>query len=413
MKHYPLSSSQLDFWFDQILHPHMPLYNIGGYVRINGPIDPDLFQQALDRVIRENDALRIILHEGKDLPTQTFAEDVSSGLDFHDFSRPEGGPESAHESALAWMQRAFEKPFPLYEKPLFRFALCKVADDRYYWLKAYHHIISDGWAISLIVQRVASAYNTLANEESSEARDASLDPSPYRDFVENDKRYLGSERFSKAKDYWRNKYRELPEPLLIPHHAVKFQGQTIPSQRSTLRLSRDFYDRLVGFAEEHRTSTFHVILGAFYCYFTRTAEREDFAVGLPTLNRTNTAFKQTVGSFAGINPAWFRLGTDLDFVALMAGIRRELQADYRHQRLPMSEINRQTALQYGRGLFDLTLSYAGHDYDVHFDGASTRSTFLANGFYPQSHGLFVTIEEFHRIDDVNIYFETFARKDPY
>nr|VFK62764.1 MAG: Condensation domain-containing protein [Candidatus Kentron sp. UNK]VFK70648.1 MAG: Condensation domain-containing protein [Candidatus Kentron sp. UNK] len=155
MKRYPLSSPQRDFWFDQILHPHVPLYNIGGYVRIDGPIDPDLFQQALDRVIRENDALRIILHEGEDLPTQTFVEDVSSGLDFHDFSSSENGPglayELAHESALAWMQRAFEKPFPLYEKPLFRFALCKVADDSYYWLMQYHHIIVDGWAISLIV----------------------------------------------------------------------------------------------------------------------------------------------------------------------------------------------------------------------------------------------------------------------
>nr|VFJ93730.1 MAG: hypothetical protein BECKLFY1418A_GA0070994_103334 [Candidatus Kentron sp. LFY] len=71
----------------------------------------------------------------------------------------------------------------------------------------------------------------------------------------------------------------------------------------------------------------------------------------------------------------------------------------------MSEINRQTALQHGRGLFDVTLSYAKHDYDVYFDGASTRSTFLANGSYPQGHGLFITIKEFHQQNDVDIYFD--------
>jgi len=85
IKHYPLSSPQLDFWFDQILHPNVPLYNIGGYVRIEGPIDPSLFEKALNHVIAENDALRIILHEGESLPTQTFAENIHLKLDFHDF----------------------------------------------------------------------------------------------------------------------------------------------------------------------------------------------------------------------------------------------------------------------------------------------------------------------------------------
>jgi len=60
--HYPLSSPQIDIWFDQILHPDVPLYNIGGYVRIEGTIDPAIFEKALNQVITENDALRIIIH---------------------------------------------------------------------------------------------------------------------------------------------------------------------------------------------------------------------------------------------------------------------------------------------------------------------------------------------------------------
>ncbi len=46
IKHYPLSSPQREIWFDQILHPDVPLYNIGGYVRIDGPIDPALFEKT-------------------------------------------------------------------------------------------------------------------------------------------------------------------------------------------------------------------------------------------------------------------------------------------------------------------------------------------------------------------------------
>nr|VFK25209.1 MAG: Condensation domain-containing protein [Candidatus Kentron sp. LFY] len=115
MKHYPLSSPQLDFWFDQVLHPNVPLYNIGGYVRIAGPVNPTLFEQALNRVVAGNDALRIILHEGEEgLPTQTFAEEMAVELDFRDFSERgnghEGDHDLAHVSALAWMQQEFERP---------------------------------------------------------------------------------------------------------------------------------------------------------------------------------------------------------------------------------------------------------------------------------------------------------------
>jgi hypothetical protein len=63
LKTYPLSSPQRDIWFDQILSPEVPLYNVGGYLRIDGPIDPALFEQALNQIIEENDALRLKFRE--------------------------------------------------------------------------------------------------------------------------------------------------------------------------------------------------------------------------------------------------------------------------------------------------------------------------------------------------------------
>jgi len=394
LKHYPLSSPQLDFWFDQILHPDVPLYNIGGYVRIEGPIDPAIFEKALNQVIQENDALRIILHEGESLPTQTFAENVHLKLDFHDFSEQ----ENAHESALKWMKQEFVKPFQLYDGFLFQFALCKISANCYYGFNKYHHIIVDGWAISLIVQRVATAYNSLTSGQTSEQTNYA-----YPDFIQNDQAYLESEKFVKAKRYWQEKYREVLEPLLVRRYASQFKGQTIPSQRATLRLQRSFYNQLIDFAKENKVSTFHVILGALYCYFVRTCHREDLIIGLPTLNRNNATFKKTAGLFINVSPAWFRFGTDLSFIELMEKIRKELQKDYRHQRFPLGEINRQAGQHNHQQLFDLTLSYAKHNYDTHFNGNPGTAVYFTNGF--TQNALAVFIEEFHQQDDVNIYFD--------
>lgn len=394
---YPLSSTQREIWFDQLLHPELPLYNIGGYLRINRPIDPTLFEQALNQVIQENDALRIILHEKEGIPTQTFAEPAHIKLDFYDLSNQ----ENAHQSALKWMKQVFAKPFQLYGKLLFQFALFKISDDCYYWFGKYHHLIVDGWAIFLNVQRVAAIYNALlANHSPTKSTCYS-----YLDFVKYDLAYLESKKFVEAKRYWLDKYREVPEPLLMPRLATQFKNQVIPSQQSMLYLSGLFYNQLINFASINKVSTFHLILGALYCYFVRAYDKEDLVIGLPVLNRSTARFKQTVGLFTGVTPAWFRFGKTLNFIELIQAIREELQQNYRYQRFPMSEINHGIGLhtQNRQQLFDLELSYEKHDYDTYFNGSPTEAVSFSHGFHQPA--LTIFIRRFHDNQEVRVDFD--------
>ena len=128
---------------------------------------------------------------------------------------------------------------------------------RYYWFGKYHHLIMDGWSISLNVQCIATAYNALlAGQSHAQPKCYS-----YLDFVKDDIAYLDSNKFAKAKHYWLSKYREIPEPLLVRRYAAQFQGKTIPSQRSILHIRRAFYNQIIDFSSKKKVSTFHVILG--------------------------------------------------------------------------------------------------------------------------------------------------------
>jgi amino acid adenylation domain-containing protein len=390
-----LSSTQREIWFNQILHPKLPLYNLGGYLRIDGAIEPAIFEKALNQVIKDNDALRIRIQDEKSLPTQTFVENIRIKLDFHDFS----AKANAHESALAWMKSEFGKPFQLYNKPLFQFALFKITANSYYSFQKYHHLIVDGWAISLIVQSLATAYNRLTNKQSNKEQKHYS----YQNFLQNDQAYLDSEKFIKAKDYWLSKYREIPEPLLMRRYGAQFADQNIPSQLSILLLKRPFYNQLVDLASKNKVSTFHVILGALYCYFSKATAQKDMVIGLPILNRRTAAFKQTVGLFTNVIPARFHFGLDLNFVELMQAIAMELRQDYRHQRLPISEINRGLHLTQRRQLFDIMLSYEKHDYDTHFNGSPAQAINFTHGF--NQNALEIYIREFHQSQDVRVDFE--------
>ncbi len=68
-------------------------------------------------------------------------------------------------------------------------------------------------------------------------------------------------------------------------------------------------------------------------------------------------------------PALFDFDRELSFAELLQKINKTLKTNYRHQRFPISEINRELGLGLERSqLFDVNLSYENHDNDACFAG---------------------------------------------
>ena len=395
---HPITSSQREVWFDQLLHGDVPLYNIGGYVRISGSVDPERFERAVDLLVQKHDCLRTILIAGPDednVPLQVFAEEMPVQVPLHDFSIH----ADPHLAALEWMQQRFEESFALYGEKLFRYDLLKIGPDCFYWLKQYHHLVVDGWTIAMLVRSLGTIYSALEGNEEPD-----LSAPSYLDFIQNDRSYIESAQFHGQRQYWLKKYETLPEPLFAPRYRSRFVDRIAPSESRALCLPRDLYNRLIEFATANHSTTFHAILGALYVYFTRTARRDEVVIGLPVLNRANAAFKATAGLFVGISATRFNFGRDLSFRDLLQAIGQELKQVYRHQRFPVSESNRAVGLRHTDRLqiFDLSVSYERHDYDAQFGQAQGQAIPCINGYQQTPLALFV--REFHDEEDVWIHF---------
>ncbi|MFH1489783.1 MAG: amino acid adenylation domain-containing protein [Pseudomonadota bacterium] len=369
---HPLSSVQREIWFNQMLHPEVPIYNTGGYVHIRGPVDPGRFEKALRQVILQNDALRTILHEGNPLPLQEFPESMDFTLNFQDLSE-EKDPETL---ALQWMQQALVEPYRLYGQPLFSYALIRVSGQRYFWFFRYHHLITDGWSIYLTAQRVADLYSAPDPESPGESM-----PS-YIDFIEDDQAYLGYARYHKDEEYWREKFKNPPSPLIRKPCVETNRASPRPGGRAAFWLKRSLFNRLETFARQNRVSGFHMILGLLYVYFVQAGGAEEFVVGLPLLNRGSKAFKQTLGLFTGVTPARLCLGRNLTFRELVQSLGAELRKDYRHQRFPLGDINRGLGIlgKPGEQVFDVILSYPAFTFSGRFKEAPAELMILLHGY---------------------------------
>lgn len=146
------------------------------------------------------------------------------------------------------------------------------------------------------------------------------------------------------------------------------------------RFAHGLNGRIDVLARQYQSSRFPVLLAALYVYFIRTSQREELVIGLPILNRSNAAFKQTLGLFTQVSAVRLQFGVDLSFGELIRAVTRTLKQDYRNQRFPLSDINRSLALRRdGRAqLFDLSFSFEHNDQRYQFGAAPAHSVKCSN-----------------------------------
>jgi amino acid adenylation domain-containing protein len=397
-KTFPLSSPQLEIWFDQILHEEIPLYNRTRYLKIPAIIDPLLFEHAVNLLVKKHDALRIQLTKILDdqgIPMQTYS-DMKVKVPLWDFSA-ESNPDKV---AMSWIAARSNKPFKLTQQALFRYDLIKTHHDGYYLLMQYHHLIVDGYSMAQLSRSLANIYTQLVNSNTP-----NLNSPSYTAFIEDDQAYVASKSFAENRDYWSGKYPASPEALFVPRYRAHYSEALIGSQVETLLMPRAFYQQLHQLGKQHQVTFFRVFLAALYVYFVRTAQRDDLAIGFPTLNRNRTEFKQTAGLFTLVNASFFNFGRTLTFVELLQKINQGLKEDLAHQPFPISEINRLVNPKQGNTrtrLFDINVSYQRFDFDCCFDEINTQTTQVLYAW--EQTPLMIHIEDFNAEAEVKFHF---------
>ncbi len=389
-----LTLPQQDVYYEQLMYPDFPIYNIGAKISIQGNIDYEVLNKAYNALINQHDIYRSYVDSSADQVEVHIQDSFEQALEYIDFS----SEENADAVANTFMQETFKTPFNLKEdQQLHKFILIKTGTSFHYLFSVYHHIITDGWGTSLMFQRLVKNYNELLQDGVITTEY----PYSYLDFVTDDETYYTSEAFQKDKNYWKEKFSDLPEQLM----ELKAGQKALPqSSRKAISLKRTVYNQLEKIGKEEGCSTFHVILGILFLYFGRKHQNNDFAIGLPVLNRGKFIFKRTVGLFMGVAPLRIQIDQDESFTDLIKCIKKQLRTDYRYQRFPFGKLVKALNL-FGAAdqIFNISLSYEKQDYASHFLNTQTKVMPLSH--QSERVALAIYIREFDQAEDVTIDFD--------
>jgi amino acid adenylation domain-containing protein len=386
-KNLQLSSVQQEIWFDQLLLSDLPVYNIGGYIQIDGNVNKKFFQSAIRYVVNTNESFRTVFLTADSKPAQYFQKKLDYLLPILDMSEHDH-PEN---SAMSWMKQKFSTAFQLDQPPFFEFALIQLNKEKFFWFIKMHHLIADGWSISYCVQRVSQIYNSLCKHEKIEKHIFS-----YQNFIQDDQEFMNSDHYKSNIAYWKSVFKNIPKRLFHPVQP----DNSLKTELYTFSIKRSFYNQMTDLAKSLGQTTFRLFIAALYIYFLRSTGNKEFVIGVPILNRQTALFKQTMGLFVGVIPARFAFGLEMTFQSLMQSIQMVFREHFRHHRIPISEIKRAIGHYQKRPLFDIELSFEKHNYAIDLNGSKGRAHTLLSGYHAQPLTIFV--REFHDDTDVQV-----------
>ena len=306
--------------------------------RLQGSLDPEALQGALDTIVRRHEILRTIFVDTDGYPSQVIAPEGHFSLSRLDLS---GGPDEVRETQLhAQKMQEVREPLDLSTGPLIRGRLIRLRAHEHVLLITMHHIISDFWSGGVFLRELAELYASYHDR-----RGNPLPPLPiqYADYAQWQREWLQGERLDKQLQYWRTHLEGAAPELKLPTDRPRPPFQSYRGGNFELVLNATLTARLRALAQRHDVTLFMVLYAAWAILMSRLSGQQDVVTGTPIANRQRQELEPLIGFFVNTLALRVNVEEQLTIREFLQRVKEVTLGAYEHQDIPFERIV--TALQ--------------------------------------------------------------------
>ncbi len=321
----PLSYGQRALWFLHRLDPGDAAYNVAAALRVQGPLDVDMLEEAVALVTRRHSSLRSSFHPGPEGAVRRVHRRRGAEIlkvDAADWSEDDLR-ERLHQEA--W------RPFDLEADPLLRLAIFRRPAGEHVLLITVHHIVSDLWSLAVLKRDLDVAYRVLRGDA------VQIPATPrlrYADYVRWQEQRMTGPEGERLWEAWRERLAgELPE-ITLPSDRPPSADTAKRGSSLAACLEAPVCEGLRRLARGGGTTLSTALLTGFLALLHRYTGQEDLLVGVPTDGRDRPELSDLVGYL--VNPVVIRadLAGDPAFSALLATVRAASLSAFEHREMP-------------------------------------------------------------------------------
>ena len=242
--------------------------------------------------------------------------------------------DRAAEAMLLAAQEA-RLPFDLETGPLFRAKLVRLGGEEAVLLLTMHHIVSDGWSISVLYKELKQLYAAYRDRRTSPLAEL---PLQYADFAAWQQRSVDEGRFDREAAYWTRQLDHLPPACTFPSDRPRPAIQSYRGAIEQVFIDGDLIGRLKSFSAREKVTLFMTLLAAFKTLLFRYNGQHDCIVGVPIASRPHRTLEPLIGFFANTLVMRSSLAGDPSFTELLARVRVGALDAFAHQDVPLERI---------------------------------------------------------------------------
>ena len=327
---FPASYAQQRLWFLDRFEPNSPYYNIPCAVRLRGRLEHRALEQAINEIVRRQEALRTTFASSDGKPVQVIVPRLAIAVPVVVLAHLPAAEREAEALRLATAEA--RKPFDLSAGPLLRVTLLRLDEAEHMALVTMHHIISDGWSIGVFVGELATLYDAFSRGEgTSPLPDL---PIQYADFACWQQEWIQGTVLEQHLAYWRERLATLPPVLELPADRPRPAVITNRGSSASLKLTKSLTEAIKDLSRRENATPFMTLLGAFQTLLYRYTGQTDISVGSPIANRNRAEIEGLIGIFINTLVLRSDLGGDPTFRELLRRVRETSLGAFAHQDLP-------------------------------------------------------------------------------
>jgi amino acid adenylation domain-containing protein len=331
---FPVSFGQQRLWFLEQLTPGEPTFNIPYSIWLDGPLDADALQRAMDSLAARQAVLRTSLVAFDGVPEQVVADSGTVPIERMELPAGPDDTERIRRAESITADRA-RQPFDLAHGPLVRATLIGVGPARHLFILVMHHSIGDGATIKIVMAELSAFYRA-----ETTGAPASLPPLwlEYGDYAVWQHDRLRGEELERLLSYWRGHLRGAPEVLSLPTDRPRPARQSPRGAVAAITLDAETTERLAAVARGTDTTLFMLFLTGFAATLSRYARQRDIVIDTQVAGRTHAELDPIVGMFTNTVALRLSLGADTTFAGLLGQVKHATLDALTYQELPFEKL---------------------------------------------------------------------------
>jgi amino acid adenylation domain-containing protein len=332
---FPASFTQERLWLLDQMDPGNPAYNIAGGVRIRGALNIPALHRSLNEVVRRHEALRTTFRSIGGQVAQIIGLELNLPLPIITLNaNSNGGGSTFDQEILSRAAVITSHRFDLSRGPLLQVELLKFSAEDHALLLVFHHVIADGWSMSILIHEAMALYNAFISGQPSPMANLEIQ---YADFAQWQRLSLTERVLNREVEYWKEKLANLPV-LELPCDHSRPPVQTHAGARISRVLPDDLSQEAAALCRKGEITLFMLMLATFKLLLYRYTGNPDVVVGSPVAGRNHSKVENLIGCFLNTLVLRTYVSGNLSFRQLLQRVKEVTLDSYSHQEVPFEKL---------------------------------------------------------------------------